>query len=291
MSALVESLVQPEPGPSMRACRAAVLGCGSVGGLVAWHLASAGIGCLTLADRDILGPENLRRHVCGHSELRRPKAPAVARFLQARFPTLALAAQTTCLRTDLERARSLLAGADLGIVAVDDEGLKHLLDALAHQTATPLVFAGVYGGGWAVEVVLVDPVAGTPCYACAARSLGRVGIDLVGNSSPPYTARTPANPSSWEAADLSSIAPAATLAARVATARLLHGIGSSAMWHELTRSGASAWRLALREVPAWNLGPWQLQPVVVPRFAGCPVCAGTTPTITLRDIIDEGVLS
>ena len=68
-------------------------------------------------------------------------------------------------------------------MAVDDESPKHLIDAMTRELNLPAVYGGVYGGGWAVEAILTDPVAGTPCYACAARALGRIGISL--HSKPP----------------------------------------------------------------------------------------------------------
>src|SRR5436305_12029129 len=75
-----------EPFVPLTDARVLVLGCGSVGGLGAWALASAGVGTLVLVDRDRLEPKNLRRHVCGSGELGAPKAGAVARFLRDRFP-------------------------------------------------------------------------------------------------------------------------------------------------------------------------------------------------------------
>jgi molybdopterin/thiamine biosynthesis adenylyltransferase len=254
----------------------AVLGCGSVGGFAAWYLAAAGVGRILLADRDTLSVENVRRHVCGRNEVNQPKVSAVARFLHQRFPSLKMSAQKVCLRHRPETACELLRQSDLALVAVDDEGLKHMLDDIAHETGTPLVFAGVHGEGWAVEVILVDPRRATPCYACTARALGRVGFAL--QAIPPnstYRGGPPGTPSeAWASADLGSIGPAAQLAAEVGIAVLLQQLKCAAPRQSLLISGASAWRLALQPVRALDLEPWQLRPFTVRQWPECPTCAG-----------------
>lgn len=254
----------------------AVLGCGSVGSLAAWCLASAGIGKLELADRDRLEPANLRRHVCGREETRRPKPFALARFLRGRFRSLSIHPRRFDFLKGIDRLRDLLCRAELCLVAVDQEGPKHLIDAMCRELGRAAVHAGVYGGGWGAEVILVDPVADTPCYACAARSLGRVGIDMdPAAEPPPYAAPAPTGGRhAWAQADLCSIMPAAALAARLATAWLARRRGSNQTLRELGHPQVSAWRLALQQVPAWETGPWRLLPVGVKRQADCPVCGG-----------------
>ncbi|HXM36988.1 MAG TPA: ThiF family adenylyltransferase, partial [Pyrinomonadaceae bacterium] len=55
-----------------------VLGCGSGGASVALQLVMSGIRNFTLMDRDLLGPENVIRHVCGRGFVGRKKVEAVA---------------------------------------------------------------------------------------------------------------------------------------------------------------------------------------------------------------------
>src|SRR5580704_9424664 len=79
---------QNEPTLDLGPFHVAVLGCGSVGSAMAWIAASSGIRSLFLADRDILEPANLRRHILGAEHLGQPKAAATAAFLRARLPDL-----------------------------------------------------------------------------------------------------------------------------------------------------------------------------------------------------------
>jgi hypothetical protein len=262
-----------EAAVDLAEARVAVLGCGSVGSLAAWDLAGAGVAQLVLADRESLEPDNLRRHVCGAVDLGRPKAVALAAFLRERFPTIVTTPQHLCFLEQPETARALLAGCDVALIAVDAEGPKHLLDAEARELGRPVVSVGVYGGGWGGEVILSDAVAGTPCYACAARALGRVGIPV---DPPPRSAdyalpQTGRPESDWARADLTALAPCAALAARLTIAVLAARQGVPRMLEEFTTGRASAWRFAIRHVPGWG-GPWELIPVTVPRLTGCPVC-------------------
>src|ERR1700733_11747217 len=63
-----------------------IAGCGSGGASVALQLVMSGVRNFTLIDRDILGPENVIRHVCGRSFIGRKKTDAVAEVLRDRNP-------------------------------------------------------------------------------------------------------------------------------------------------------------------------------------------------------------
>jgi hypothetical protein len=145
-----------------------------------------------------------------------------------------------------------------------------------------VVYAGVYGGGWAAEAVLTDPATDTPCYGCTARALGRVGIPAhLPAPGADYALPDPAvAPSEWVRADLTAIMPCAALAARLITAWLARQRGAERAWHEFHHPGANAWRLALRHVAAWGFGPWELRPVPVRRQSGCPECGTRTGSPT-----------
>jgi molybdopterin/thiamine biosynthesis adenylyltransferase len=269
----------------------AVLGCGSVGGLAAWACASAGVRTLTLADRDRLEPANSRRHVCDLGQAGRPKAEAVADFLRRRGGEWSLAAAHGCFLADPAAVDALLARCEIALVLVDAEGPRHLADALARERRRPAVHAGVYGGGWGAEAVFSDAGEDTPCYACAARALGHGGVETEAPAGPGYSQPSSATGGGWVEADLTSILPCAALAARAALAWLARVRGFDRPWRELSAGGATAWRLALRRVPAWGVGPWALQPVAVPRLPGCPVCgAGRRDVPATEDLFEKGRL-
>ncbi len=262
----------------LASARVAVLGAGSVGGLAAWCLASAGIRALDLADRDILHSNNLRRHVCGKANLGWDKPKAVADFLQDRFPRVQV--QTHCLDFLESPAtlRELIAAVNILLVAIDQEGPKHLIDAMCRELSRPAVYAGVYGGGWGAEIILVDPARQAPCYACAARTMGRAGIpcfrqeNLPAYALPPIAGQTEA----WSQADLCSIMPTAALAARITLAWLMAFRGQASLLHEFTHGQTTCWRIAFRQVHELDLEPWRLTPVAVEEAPGCPACGCET---------------
>jgi molybdopterin/thiamine biosynthesis adenylyltransferase len=278
-----------EPAVSFADASVAVLGCGSVGGLAAWACASAGVRTLTLADRDRLEPANSRRHVCGVADRGRPKAEAVADFLRQRGGAWSLTTANGCFLADPDAVDQALSRCEIVLVLVDAEGPRHLADALARERHRPAVYAGVYGGGWGAEAVFSDAAEDTPCYACAARVLGHGGVETEAPAGPAYALPAAAPGGGWVEANLTSILPCAALAARVALAWLARARGFDRPWRELTAGGATAWRLALRHVPAWGIGSWALQPVTVSRLPGCPVCgAGRRAASALDDLFAEG---
>jgi len=265
-----------EPVVDLGAARIAILGNGSVGSLVAWCLASRGVSRLILADRDNLAPENLRRHACGRADLGRPKPEALADFLVDRFPDLAVERHAVCLLEQPDHLRDLIDRAEVVVVAVDDEGVKFLIDSMLWELGRPGIYLGVYGGGWGAEAVLVDPARPTPCYGCTAPRLGRLGIAVEAPetaASLAYALPAPVTAAQdWPRADLGCLLPLAAFGARLATAALEARRGHDGPLRELTRRQASAWRLALRRVDAWGLEPWHLAAVRVRRRARCPLC-------------------
>jgi hypothetical protein len=68
-----------------------LIGCGTIGGFLAQHLAQSGAGAaggrLTLADNDTRKGANLGRHLLGAPYLDRNKAEACADFLSEQLPT------------------------------------------------------------------------------------------------------------------------------------------------------------------------------------------------------------
>src|SRR5439155_19410377 len=141
----------------------------------------------------------------------RAKAAALADFLRQRGSALTVTAVETCFLADPDAVDAILARTEIALTAVDAEGPRHLVDALARERRRPVVYAGVYGGGWGAEVIFSDAAQQTPCYACAARALGHGGLDLEPRASPAYALPAAAPGAGWAEADLTSILPCAAL--------------------------------------------------------------------------------
>src|SRR5216683_2234180 len=75
----------PQPlTEALRARKVALVGVGSGGGEIALHLASAGVGNLTLFDYDRLEPENYIRHVLDRRDVGRMKTAGLTDALRDR---------------------------------------------------------------------------------------------------------------------------------------------------------------------------------------------------------------
>ena len=117
---------------ALRGKRVTLIGCGSLGGLVAQALAHAGIGHLTLVDPEILEAANLGRHVLDATALGRAKAPALASRLRAQLPHLDVHAiphrvQDATTMTALEKADLVIC------TAADWPAERFLMEAMARR--------------------------------------------------------------------------------------------------------------------------------------------------------------
>ncbi len=114
---------------ALRGKRVTLIGCGSLGGLVAQALAHAGIGQMTLVDPEILEAANLGRHLLDSTDLGRAKATALASRLRAQLPHLDVHAISH--RVQDPATEMALQNADLVIcTAADWPAEHHLMDAM-----------------------------------------------------------------------------------------------------------------------------------------------------------------
>jgi adenylyltransferase/sulfurtransferase len=124
----------------------AVIGVGATGAATAGLLARAGVGHLTLIDRDFVEPSNLQRQVLfdesdAHANL--PKAEA-ARLHLARINS---SVRVTSHIADLVPANieSLLTGADLILDCTDNFETRYLLNDLCVREHRPWIYAAAIG--------------------------------------------------------------------------------------------------------------------------------------------------
>ncbi|HET6331340.1 MAG TPA: ThiF family adenylyltransferase [Holophagaceae bacterium] len=147
---------------ALRVKRVAVVGLGATGSVIASWLARAGVGRLSLLDRDFVERSNLQRQILyGEPDLGRLKAEAAADRLHEANPDVAL----TPLVADLTsgNARALLAGFDLICDGTDNFEARFLLNDLAIEAGTPWIYAGAIG---AEAVVWPIHPPRTACLRC-----------------------------------------------------------------------------------------------------------------------------
>jgi adenylyltransferase/sulfurtransferase len=152
----------PEADAGLRQRRVAIVGLGATGSVQAAWLARAGVGHLTLIDRDLVEASNLQRQLLyGEADLGRPKAEVAARRLAEANSGVELEAVVTDLTSG--NARALLAGFDLICDGTDNFEARFLINDVAILTGTPWIYAGAIGGEGIIWPL--NPPH-TPCLRC-----------------------------------------------------------------------------------------------------------------------------
>ncbi|MFC5468385.1 ThiF family adenylyltransferase [Cohnella suwonensis] len=142
----------------------AIVGVGALGCVVANHLARAGVGKLTLIDRDVVDRSNLQRQMLydeADAEDGTPKAVAAAARLKAVNGGIAIEARVADLNAF--NAEALLGGADLILDGTDNFGVRYLVNEYSAKHGVPWIYAGAVGASGMTFTVLPGR---TPCLRC-----------------------------------------------------------------------------------------------------------------------------
>jgi len=149
---------------SLLRSHAVVVGCGALGSFHAAALARAGVGRLTLIDRDYVEPSNLHRQwlyeECDAAESL-PKAAAAARRLSRINSAISLRAAVADLTP--ANAEDLLGAADAILDGTDNFDTRYLVNDFAVSRGIPWFYGGAVGAyGLAMPVI----PGRTPCLRC-----------------------------------------------------------------------------------------------------------------------------
>lgn len=137
--------------------RVLVVGCGGLGGYIIEYLTRLGVGCLTVADGDLLARSNLNRQLLAtESTLSQSKAEAARERALSIRPAIAFRAVNAYLRPD--NADSLLSGQDLALDSLDNVESRLLLEDACGRAEIPLIHGAV--DGWTAQVAVSPPNSG-----------------------------------------------------------------------------------------------------------------------------------
>src|SRR2546423_7591777 len=143
--------------------RVVIVGCGALGGTAAEQLTRAGVGHLTIIDRDIVELSNLQRQVLFDEEDARanlPKAVAAERRLRRINSGIEIRAAVADLSP--ENAEELL-NADLILDATDNVETRYLINDFSVKTGTAWLYTGCVGTEGRVMVIVPGKTA---CLQC-----------------------------------------------------------------------------------------------------------------------------
>ena len=144
----------------------AIVGVGATGAAAASLLARAGVGTLTLIDRDFVEPSNLQRQVLfdeADANESLPKAEAARRKIALFNSTIAVHARIA----DLVPANihELLASAQIILDATDNFETRYLINDFAVQQSRPWIYAAAIGA-YAATMNILPAESPTACLAC-----------------------------------------------------------------------------------------------------------------------------
>lgn len=151
-----------------------IVGVGATGAATASLLARAGVGRLTLIDRDYVEPSNLQRQVLFDEDDAReclPKAEAARRHLARVNSGIHVNAHVADLTP--RTAEALLADADVVLDCTDNFETRYLINDLCVQEGRPWIYAAAVGAYAATMNILPRPTNAeaqgyqpTACLAC-----------------------------------------------------------------------------------------------------------------------------
>lgn len=149
---------------ALRRSRVLLVGCGALGSVIAEILVRAGVGALTVADRDYVDETNLQRQSLFTEEDCRqslPKAVAAARRLRAINSEVEIAEHV--VDVDPETIEPLVRPADLILDGTDNFETRYLLNDAALAWEKPYIYGGCIGA-YGLSIAIIPGL--TPCLRC-----------------------------------------------------------------------------------------------------------------------------
>lgn len=149
-----------------------VLGLGTIGAPVALELAKAGVGKLTLVDRDVLNAGNVTRHVCNLYQVGLPKAQAVSQIIKTHNPYVKIDPrfESWGMETSDDVVATSIREADLIVCAVGHDPTEEYINKLSYYMNIPVIYTYAGSGAWSGRVFRVEPGV-TGCYDCHGWSM------------------------------------------------------------------------------------------------------------------------
>jgi len=153
--------------------RVLLVGCGALGSVIAEVLVRAGIGTLTIADRDYVEESNLQRQALfteADACEGLPKAVAAARHLGLINSSVSLNAQI--VDVNAKTIEALIQGQDLMMDGTDNFETRYLLNDASLKWNVPWVY-GACVGSYGLCVPMIP--GKTPCLRCLMEQLPAPG--------------------------------------------------------------------------------------------------------------------
>lgn len=134
--------------------KAAVIGCGGLGGHIIDILARVGVGALRVVDGDVFEPTNLNRQLLSSvPSLGVKKAEAAKAHIARVNPEVSVEAVSDFLTE--ENARQLIAGCDVVLDALDNIVSRKILSSACCEAGIPYIYGAIQG--WVAQAAVSMP--------------------------------------------------------------------------------------------------------------------------------------
>ena len=138
----------------LRTKKAAVIGCGGLGGHLIELLARVGVGCIRAVDGDVFEESNLNRQLLSQpSLLGCSKAEAAAARVRQINPQVH--AEAVCMFLDERNAAALIAGCDVVLDALDSIPARKGLEQACSDAGIPYLYGAI--SGWVAQAAVSLP--------------------------------------------------------------------------------------------------------------------------------------
>lgn len=156
--------IGPDGQRRLLGSRATIVGCGAIGAAAANLLVRAGVGALSIIDRDFVEPSNLQRQTLfDESDARRALPKAVAAEHKLRSVNAGVDVRGVLADLNPKNAVELLSGCDLILDGTDNFETRFLINDFAVESGRAWIYAAAvssYGLTMTIRPGL------TPCLAC-----------------------------------------------------------------------------------------------------------------------------
>jgi adenylyltransferase/sulfurtransferase len=146
----------------LKAAHIFIAGAGGLGSPIAVYLAVAGIGTITVIDKDVVDQSNLNRQILHYDrDIGKKKTVSAEEKLYALNPDITVKAIDVAI--DEKNAAQLVGKADGIVDAMDNFPTRYLLNTVSQEKNIPL-FHGAIRGMYGQATTIVP--GKTPCLAC-----------------------------------------------------------------------------------------------------------------------------
>lgn len=168
LSRLERSYIVPRGGgnATLDSKRVLLIGCGAVGGFLAFNLVRAGIMKITLMDFDTLKPENTFRHVLGRRFWGSFKVDALKRELEAEIPYVRVETRKYSITQALFDNVVDFSQYELVVLATGDPTVELEVNKRIHKTGCPALFTWLEPLGIGGHVLVVNNARDGGCLEC-----------------------------------------------------------------------------------------------------------------------------